>query len=112
MKYENPPLLTRAIAEIELDSGNAHRIRDALIAVALNDPDWHWVQEICLRFATSSDTSIRAICATSLGHIARIHRQLDLARVLPVLKAMTSDPETAGYAESALDDIEMFIGLS
>jgi hypothetical protein len=110
VRYEQPIHLTRMAAESELESGSAQRVRDALISLALNDPDWRWVQDVCLRFASDPDASIRAISATSLGHLARIHGALDLARVLPVLRKLLEAPETAGYAETALDDIGQFIG--
>jgi hypothetical protein len=45
-----------------------------------------------------------------LGHLARIHGQLDLERVEPRLRELRADPEVAGSAEDALDDIERFMG--
>lgn len=96
--------------DAELDSGDPERIREALVSLSLNDPDWSRVQELCLKYAASPDAGIRAICATCLGHLARIHGHLDLDRVLPVLRTLIDDPLTEGYAETAFDDLNMFIG--
>lgn len=40
--------------------------------------------------------------------VARIHRQLDLDRVLPVLKHLESDAEIGWRVRDALDDIDVF----
>ncbi len=39
--------------------------------------------------------------------LARAHAEAELA--LPILARLRDDPETAGWAESALDDIAMFV---
>ncbi len=109
MRYKEPDQLNKELAEVELQSGDPYRIREALVALSLNEPDGEWAQEVCLTFAASSDASIRAIAATCLGHLARIHRALDLNKVVPVLKNMMQDAEIAGYVETALDDIKMFM---
>lgn len=112
MKYAEPRAFSREEADEELASGNPDQIREALVALALRDGDWRCVQGKCLEFASHSDPSIRALAATCLGHLARLHGQLDLDEVLPVLTRMMADPDTEGSAENALDDIKMFIRAS
>ena len=53
--------------------------------------------------------AVTGLAVTSLGHIARIHRQLDLDKVLPVLEKLRSDPEIGGRVEDALDDIRKYL---
>jgi hypothetical protein len=79
--------------------------------VALTETDWKWVQEACLVQAKSADWSTRAVAATCLAHIARIHRALDFDSALPALYALRDDPRTVAYANDALDDIDHYIGL-
>ncbi len=49
---------------------------------------------------------------TCLGHIARIHKSIDIDRALPVLRSAMNDPRIAGYAEQAIEDIEIYVGFS
>ena len=110
MRYQNIPPITRTEAEEALASENRDVICNALVSLALHDPDWHWVQEHCLRLATHRDPWVKGAAAISLGHLARIHRILDLEPVLRVLGDLSNDSEVAGIAEDALADIRFFIG--
>lgn len=110
MKYQEPPVLDRERALEALKSGVPERVCEALVSVALNDADWRWVQEWCLVLASHPSAAVRAVSATCLGHVARIHRELELERVLPVLELLMLSPETEGVAQDALDDIEVFLG--
>lgn len=47
--------------------------------------------------------------AISLGHLARLHGQLDLAIVMPELKKLAADSGTDGQAQDARDDIRTFL---
>jgi len=53
--------------------------------------------------------NVRRVAVTALGHLARIHRTLDLDRVLPVLAQISGEVEPAGTVEDAMDDIRLFI---
>jgi hypothetical protein len=44
-----------------------------------------------------------------VGHVARLHRELDLAAVMPSLERLREDPKTRGRVENALSDIEGFV---
>jgi hypothetical protein len=80
------------------------------VRVASHDSDWRCVQEHCLRLTAAVDPAVRRVAATCLGHLARIHGQLDLERVGPRLRDLRADPEVSGSAEDALDDIQRFMG--
>lgn len=107
MKFEQPVGVSKEAARRELESGSVTRMSEALVSLALHEPDWVWVQEWCFRLSDHDAWEIRAISATCLGHLARIHRRLDLERALPILAHLQKDVRTAGYAETALDDIEL-----
>ena len=85
-------------------------ICETLVRVALRDSDWWWVQEHCLRLTAATDPDVRRVAATCLGHLARIHGQLDLDRVEPRLRELRADAEVCGSAKDALDDIQQFMG--
>ena len=107
LTYNEPHPITREEAEAAFVSNDSEEIAFALVNVAFHDPDWRWVQENCLTFVRSDIAALRQIAITCLGHVARIHRKLDLERVLPVLQEFSHDPEV--QVEDALDDIRMFM---
>jgi len=91
------------------ESGNETAIIDALLSAAYYEPDWRWVQGICLRFLDHADAGVRSNAATCLGHIARIHKQLDIDLVLPKLLALRGDTAVGPWVEDALADIRFFL---
>jgi hypothetical protein len=95
--------------EEALLSSDPAMVCDAILRLAHHEPDWRWVQNICLQLVQTSDPNIRGCAVISLGNIARIHGLLDLEQVIPVLQSLCEDPEVGGKAEDALDDIQVFI---
>jgi hypothetical protein len=112
MLYREVSPITRENAERAFASGNRERICDTLISLAYHDPEWRWVQGHCLHFAKNDSWEVRAIAATCLGHLARIHKILDLEFVLPVLRDLLINPKTKEYADDALNDIMIFLPIS
>jgi hypothetical protein len=113
LQYEEVLPINRRDAEATLASGSADAIVHALLRSAYHDPDWRWVQEQCIRLSRHADPDVRGIAVLCLGHLARIHRRLDVDRALPVVHAglADADPTVAGHAEDALDDLAMFLGI-
>jgi hypothetical protein len=86
------------------------KCRWRLVAAAFHDSDWPWIKSLCLYFAASPHGRLRLIAAVCLGHLARIHRTLDLEICLPVLMTLADeDPAVRESAEDALDDIARFV---
>ncbi len=69
------------------------------------------MQGKCLEMTHHYDVEVRGTAVTCLGHLARLHRDLDLPLVLPTLQALRSDPGMGGRAEDALDDIRTFVKI-
>jgi len=44
-----------------------------------------------------------------LGHVARIHGQLDVQKCVPAIRELLDDARTRGKAEDALEDIETYV---
>ena len=109
LRYEELLPLEREDAERLLASSDPSGISNALIRVALHYPDWEWVQTKCILLADHPDVNVRRTSALCLGHIARIHRELDLNKVLPVLNMLLKDSDVEGVVQDVLDDIDLFI---
>jgi hypothetical protein len=101
--------VTRAAAEAAFGNKNTSIVCDALIGVAYHDPDWEWVQGKCLEFLRHENPDVRGLAATCLGHVARIHRRLDVATVKRALAKLLKDPLVSGRAQDALDDVAAYI---
>jgi hypothetical protein len=109
MRYEKPEPIGRKEALDAVASGNPEIVGDAIIRLALNDPDGHWVEEVALTLMGSDDPNVRAVAATASGHVARIQGEITAGLVIPALKRLLKDPRTAGRAEDALSDIAIFV---
>jgi hypothetical protein len=108
MIYESLEPIERAEAEAALTSDDAGAVVRALLRLALHDPDGPWVQTACQNLADHPAAEVRRAVAMALGHLARLHGTLDLASALPLLKALAADPDVAGVADDALDDVEWY----
>jgi hypothetical protein len=108
--FKDVPSMDKASLDAAFSSGDTEKICNAMVSMAYHEHDWHWAQEKCLSFLQYSDIQISGLAATCLGHIARIHRQLDKEKVLRSLREKACiNPEVAGRIEDALDDIEAFV---
>ena len=118
MRYEEAPALSRPELQRQFESGSPEEVAQALVSAAFHEADWGWVQDWCIRLADHTDSNVRRVAIVSLGHIARVHRALDLGRVLPILALKAKEEDLAlkakeedleGTVEDALSDIHMFI---
>lgn len=75
------------------------------------DSDWIWLQNTALGLVNGEDPNARIIAIRAFGDIARIHRLLNLERVLPALQKI-EDPELQGYVEDTIDDLRVFLRQS
>ena len=107
MIYREPQPISRGEAERILASNDSNAIAATLVDLAYHERDWRWAQDKCLAFARYPEPNVRQVAINCLGDIARIHRTLDLATVLPVLEELSGDADVT--TEDALDDIRTFI---
>lgn len=109
MQYEAVPKRSRSELEQLLTSKDSQSICDGLLSASYWEPDWHWVQEQCLRYLESPDSKVRAFAAQGLGYLAVFHGKSDLDRVIPRLTALLNDPEVGPITEDAIEDIRHFV---
>ncbi|MEV8438341.1 hypothetical protein AB0425_13265 [Actinosynnema sp. NPDC051121] len=105
------PWRAEMLAAIESD--DVRLATQSLLELTYNDPDGEWVEQVVLKHLdTRYDDQLRALAATCLGHVARIHGRITRRTVVPTLRALLSDPGLAGRAQDALDDIDQFAPAS
>ena len=112
MIFDEVKPITRSEAEAGLASGMPDKICDALVRITYHDPDWRWVQEMCLDLTRHTNPDVSGLAVTCFGHLARIHGVLDVQRVLPILRRLKDDPKIAGRVDDALDDIKTYLGCN
>ena len=64
---------------------------------------------VCLALAVHSSVEVRGVVASCFGHLARLHRDLDLSRVEVALDQISADEQLKGRVEDAREDIEQFL---
>lgn len=109
MRFQEITPVLREEALNAFASNNAEAICNALVRITYHDPYWRWVQEQCVRLAQFPDVDVRGLAVTCLGHIARIHGELDIEQASSTLKSLLDDPEVAPRVLDALDDIRTFM---
>ena len=109
MQYEDILPISREQLHRALTSESEEHAARAIIAVGLYEPDWRWAEQTCVQALQDSREDVRAAAITSLGHIARIHGRITVARVIPELEGLRSHPTLGGVAEDALEDILRFV---
>ncbi len=112
MKYEKLEPISKKKAKELLARSDRELVCRTLVRIAMFEPDRRWAQSQCLRFAQHQDSFIRGVAATCLGHLARIHREIDEEEVIPVVRQLLhdADPATRGKAEDALSDFSTYLG--
>ena len=109
-RYEPVESMDRAVAEERLRGGDPRQVAEALLSIALHDPDWRWAEATCLRYADDPDLGVRAAVLLCFSHLARLHGDLDLAEVAPVIRRGLADDALRGGAQDVADDLRVFLG--
>jgi hypothetical protein len=108
-QYVTPARLSRDVAIAKL-AGTDRRARiDGLLSLALYDPDWKWVQHRSLELLHDPDVDVVATAVLALGHLGRLHGQLELDRVLRELETVKANEALAGRVADVLNDIDIFV---
>lgn len=112
MRYEAVEPLDRETIASRLQSSDEAAVCRALVAAALHDPDWLWVLSQCEALIEHPSSWVRRVIPICFSHLARIHREVDRARIDVILERLASDPtaEVRGAVQDAGDDLETFLG--
>jgi hypothetical protein len=104
--------MSREDVERAVTSSDAEVVLRAVLAVALHDEELAWSEALCERFARHPNPGLRGSALLGFGHLARRFRELDAARVQPLLEAglVDADAWVRGQSETAADDAEFFLG--
>lgn len=95
----------------QMKSDETDRIVDALLSLSFYDEDWEYVENICIEYSNHSDSKVRGISILCFGHLARIHEQLHIEKVMPIINKALIDKDDfiRKHAYDAKDDINTFL---
>lgn len=108
-EYNVPWVWTRDSAENAFRTGAPSDVCAALVAVTLHDMERAWVESWLRRLADHADEGVRAVVATCIGHVARIHGAVDPKLAGAVLDGLGAEPSLAGRVTDTRHDLAMFL---
>jgi hypothetical protein len=110
MRFENLEPIGREAAGTMLSEGTQEEKVGALLRLTYHDPDREWLQSLCIDILhTSNDLWLRRTAITCIGHIARIHGNVDVKVVRPLLERLREDAELSGFVDDTLADLTTFL---
>jgi hypothetical protein len=109
MQYEELSPITREDADQALSrDDNTYLICQSLLRIALHEQDWGWALDHIGRFLLNPHPEVRCVAVSSIGYLVRIHRGIDVRRVLRPLHALQADSYVASRVRDTLEDIRQF----
>ena len=111
MKYEKTPEFDITSALEFLKSGKDSEIVNGLLSIVLNSGDYDLSMEKSIKFAKKESQWLKGCGIECFGHIARIHKKIDLDSVTGIISdgLKSKNKLIVGKSESAIDDITHFI---
>jgi hypothetical protein len=101
--------IRRDVADRWLASEDPEKVMYALLRLSLHGPDFAFAERMALEHTSHPDAWVRRNAATALLHVARLNGSVDLDAVMTTLVKQLDDPEAFGWAEDALDSIEIWM---
>jgi hypothetical protein len=109
MQYEELSPISQQEADEALSrDDDTYVLCQSLLRVALHEEDWFWALQHIGRFLLHPHPEVRGVAVSSIGYLVRIHRAIDVSRVLPVLYALQADSYVASRVRDTLEDIRQF----
>lgn len=79
-----------------------------LLQVTFQSDDFKWVQDLCLKLIDLYDLNISGLAITCLGHLARIHGNIEKKVVLKKLNDNLENKIISDRIQDAIDDINTY----
>jgi hypothetical protein len=106
-----PVAPSRVLVLLESCGEETGELQEALVALALHEPDLTSAYEIIVRAGRDARPQVRATAILCLGHLARIHGTLPDDEVVSIITAGLQDEDelVRGQSENAASDLEVFL---
>jgi hypothetical protein len=105
-KLYRPKERTRAEIEGLLLDSDPMVVYRAIIDAANYEPDWRWLQQRCVDLLQMSrDKTVRTGAIHGIQFLTAARGEIDPDVVMPALLEAQNEPDLAGTAQGALNDI-------
>lgn len=106
-RYEGQQVLLDAIA-----ANDADQLGPMIIAAALYEEDFDFVQRVCVMLSSHADEIVRGNAVLGFGHISRLFERLS-PEAVDIVRNSLHDPSdyVRGQAHAAADDVSQFLGI-
>jgi len=101
------PITRQEFIEVTNDNGTTE-VCEALVRAVYFIDDYDWLIEKLNQFLDHPNDNIKSVTVTCYGHLARLHKTANKNELLTILQPLLANQKLSGYAEDAIDDIEMF----
>src|ERR1700733_13678754 len=92
MNYEELSPISREEADAALSrDDDTYVLCQSILRIALHEADAVWALEHVGRFLLHPHPEVRAVAVSGVGYVVRIHRTIDVSRILPALYALQAD---------------------
>lgn len=108
MVYDNYSFKSKEEVIGLLNTGSSENIITALIGAVNGIDDWFWLEGLCLNYVHHPDFWVAKTAINSLGDIARIHKSLNVEKVLFEFK-LVNEVKLKGVISETVLDIKLFI---
>lgn len=108
MEYKNYEVKAKSDVVDLITSGKQDLIIEGIIGGVNGIDDWNWIQDVCISLIYHSNFWISKTAITSLGDIARMHKEIEKEKVLKALESI-SKPKLSEVVSMVKEDIEIFI---
>jgi hypothetical protein len=113
MHYEELSPISQEDADLALSQDDdTYLLCQSLLRIALHEEDWYWALDHISRFLLHPHPEVRGVAVSSIGYLVRIHRSIDVRRVLPTLTALQADTYVASRVRDTLADIQQFAPIA
>jgi len=111
LKYKAIEPLSKHEVESAILRNDPDELLHAVLSAALYSDDPDWAEAICLRLAKHEHFNVRGNAILGLGHLARIHGQLNESLIKPLIEAALRDESeyVRSQADAAADDVDLFL---
>ncbi len=106
-QYEGQESLLEAIS-----ANDVEKLGPMIVAAALHEEDFDFVQRICIQLSSHSDEIVRGNAVLGFGHLARLFEALS-DEAIDIVRDRLRDPSSyvRGQAHAAAGDLSHFLGV-
>jgi len=107
--YDEPAYINKECYLATLDRANPTEICTATVNAVHHISDYDWLVEQFTSLLAHTESDVRGVAITCVGHLARLHEGADREELLALLTSLKDDEALSGRVQDAIDDVNTFL---